>query len=145
MAMSITVSPWYVTMQRPELLNSPITVALFPRLVTSRKISGHFSGGTAKVIRSCDSEIQICQGASPGYLSGTFSNCTTQPLLSLPISATEHDNPPAPLSVMLRYNPRSRASLTRTSLIFFWVIGSPICTAVAGLPVDSASEENVAP
>ena len=27
----------------------------------------------------------------------------------------------------------------------FWVIGSPICTAVAGLPEDNASEENVAP
>jgi len=28
---------------------------------------------------------------------------------------------------------------------FFWVIGSPICTAVTGLLVSNSSEENVAP
>ena len=30
-------------------------------------------------------------------------------------------------------------------LIIFWVIGSPSCTAVAGLPSWSSSEEKVAP
>ncbi len=38
----------------------------------------------------------------------------------------------------------SRASSSMSS-IFFWVIGSPICTAVAGEPSCSSSDENVAP
>ena len=33
----------------------------------------HLFFGTDKTIRSCDSEIQICHGASPGYFSGTLS------------------------------------------------------------------------
>jgi hypothetical protein len=56
----------------------------------------------------------------------------------------EDERPPAPLSVMNRYSPLSRA-LMRKSNIRFWVMGSPICTAVTGEFSFSSSEEKVAP
>src|SRR3989344_4614121 len=105
----------------------------------------HLLFGTESVIRSCDSESQICHGARPGYLSGTLSKSTAHPPTSRAISPTEPESPPAPLSVMLLYKPMSRASRTRASENFFCVIGSPICTAPAGEPLESDSEENVAP
>ena len=58
--------------------------------------------------------------------------------------AQRRGKPPAPLSVMPRYSPLSRASSSMSS-IFFCVIGSPICTADVGEVSLSASEENVAP
>ena len=60
------------------------------------------------------------------------------------ISPMLDDNPPAPLSVIQLNRPWSRASMMK-SLIFFCVMGSPICTAVAGDPSCNSSEENVAP
>ena len=69
---------------------------------------------------------------------------STQPPVSSAISPTEEDRPPAPLSVMALYRPRSRARRMK-SYILRWVMGSPICTAVAGEPSCSSSEEKVAP
>jgi len=46
---------------------------------------------------------------------------------------------------MLLYRPSPLSSFIIASDSFFCVIGSPICTAVAGLPELSASDENVAP
>jgi len=142
-SMSITTTPWQSTTYLPESVNLPITVASTSRCAASSMNAPILSGGTARVIRSCNSEIQISHGAMPGYFSGTASSVTWQPLHSFAISATEQESPPALLSVMLRYNPRSRASFTITSENFFWVIGSPIWTAVTGLAGSSASEENV--
>ena len=144
-AMSITTAPPHSTTHLPVSVNVPITVASTSRRSIRAMKASRFSGGTASVIRSCDSEIQTSHGAMPWYFSGTLSSCTWQPLHSFAISATEQERPPAPLSVMLRYRPRSRASFTITSENFFWVIGSPICTAVTGLFGSSASEEKVAP
>ena len=45
---------------------------------------------------------------------------------------------------MARYRPRSRAS-SRKSDIFFWVMGSPICTADRGDDSSRARDEKVAP
>ena len=78
-------------------------------------------------------------------MSGTRSSSTSNPPHSRAISATEQESPPAPLSVMELYRPRSRASFTIASESFFWVMGSPICTAAAGLPYERASDEKVAP
>ncbi len=57
-----------------------------------------FSGGTARTIRSCDSEIQISVYESPAYFSGAFSRSTWAPR-SAPISPTAELKPPAPQSV----------------------------------------------
>ena len=97
------------------------------------------------VIRSCDSEIHISHGCKPGYFNGTKSSSTMNPPDSFAISPTEEERPPAPLSVKLLYKSLSLSSLMIASENFFWVIGSPICTAVTGLRVSSSSEENVAP
>src|SRR3989338_3828374 len=88
-----------VTTQFPEFVNLPIILASTPRLCKSLFKVFHLFFGTDNVMRSCDSEIQISHGRSPGYLSGTFSKLTSAPPDSLAISATEQDSPPAPLSV----------------------------------------------
>ena len=72
------------------------------------RIDGHFTGeiftegtlivGESAVIKS---DIHVSHGCSPGYFNGTFSKSTIKPPHSFAISATEHDSPPAPLSVML--------------------------------------------
>src|SRR3989344_2149494 len=111
--------PLYSTMQSPESLNWPMIVASTPRSFINSANFFHFFFGTADVIRSCDSDTQICQGDRPGYLIGTSSNFTKQPPLSLAISATEQERPPAPLSVTLLYRSKSRASLTKASESFF--------------------------
>ena len=116
---SIIFFPLYCTIHFPEFVNSPITVASTPRLSIKFLNIFHLLGGTASVIRSCDSEIQISHGRSPRYFRGTFSRRTFAPPHSLAISATEQEIPPAPLSVMLLYRFISRASLTIASLNFF--------------------------
>ena len=124
--MSIIIFPLCETKHFPESVNFPIIVASTSRLSIKDLNLFHFSFGTESVIRSCDSEIQISQGSSPGYFRGTFSRVTITPPDSLAISETEQERPPAPLSVILLYNNISLASLTIASLNFFWVIGSPI-------------------
>ncbi len=138
-------APCQRTRQRPEASKQPMAAASTPRRAMRSVKASSLSGGTASVMRSWDSLIQICQGSRPGYFSGTRSSSTTHPPHSRAISATEHESPPAPLSVMLLYRPASRASLMMASENFFCVIGSPICTAVAGEPELRASDENVAP
>src|SRR3990167_1441264 len=130
--------------QRFDLVNSPMRVASTSCLSHIFLKAAHFAFGTASVIRSWDSETHICHGARPGYLRGTFSRSTSAPPLSRAISPTEPESPPAPSSVMLEYKPLSRASRISMSESFFCVMGSPICTAVAGEPLESDSEENVA-
>src|SRR3990167_642777 len=132
-------------MHFPDFVNMPIRVASTSWRSIIFLNAGHFPLGTASVMRSCDYEIHICQGSNPEYLSGTVSKSTMHPPASRAISPTDPERPPAPLSVMLLYNPLSRASRTMASENFFCVIGSPICTAVAGDPLESDSEENVAP
>ena len=111
--------PLYSTIHFLEFVNSPIVVASTPRFSISFKKVFHFFFGTAKVIRSCDSEIQISHGRRLGYFSGTFSKKTFAPPHSFAISATEQEIPPAPLSVILLYKFISRASLIIASLNFF--------------------------
>ena len=95
-------------------------------------------------MRSWDSLTRISHAARPWYFRGHLSRSIVTPPLSPAISPREEERPPAPLSVMPRYSPRSRASSSMSS-IFFWVIGSPICTAEVGEDSLSASEEKVAP
>ena len=102
------------------------------------------SGFTDTVIRSWLSETNISQGDNPGCLSGTLAKSILQPLVYSAISPIEEDSPPAPLSVMQLINPKSRASKIM-SIIFFCVIGSPICTALDGDSSVNSSEEKVAP
>ncbi len=137
--------PFFRTIHFPLFVNSPICTARTPRESMSFLNVSKFFFGTESVIRSCDSEIQICHGDIPSYLSGTFSISTTAPPHSFAISATEQEIPPAPLSVILVYKSISRASFTIASESFFCVIGSPICTAVDGEEESSVTEENVAP
>src|SRR3989338_6996510 len=144
-SISITFFFPYFTMHFPELVNVPMRVASTSCRSKIFLSVGHFFFGTASVMRSCDSESQICHGASPEYLRGTFAKSTSHPPLSRAISPTAPESPPAPLSVMLEYKPLPRASRIIASESFFCVIGSPICTAVAGEPPPSDSEENVAP
>src|SRR3989344_728696 len=121
MSISMIFLPSYLTIHLPLLSNVPIIDESTPRRTNSSCNFFHFDRGTAKVIRSCDSEIHICQGSSPGYFRGTFSSCTSQPPDSFAISAIEQERPPAPLSVMLLKRFRSLASFTIASLNFFWV------------------------
>src|SRR3989344_4487591 len=129
MSTSMTVLPWYFTTHFSELVNSPTTVASTPLRCMRLEKAFQLFFGTESVMRSCDSLIHVCHGSRPGYFHGTLSRSTVQPPHSLAISAMEQLKPPAPLSVMLLYKPRSLASLTIASLIFFCVMGSPICTA----------------
>src|SRR5436190_1115865 len=62
-------------------------VASTPRLFIRSENACQFFCGIESVIRSCDSEIQISHGSSPGYFSGTFSSWTSQPPDSLAIFA----------------------------------------------------------
>ncbi len=104
------------------------------------------AGGTAKTIRSCDSEIQISVYDSPAYFSGALSSSTAAPSAS-PISPTAELKPPAPQSVMALYKPASRAC-NSTSSSFFSAMALPICTAPPLTVSDSAvssTDENVAP
>ena len=96
-----------------------------------------FSGGTARSILSCDSEIQISQGAIPGYLRGTRSRWTSapRPYLSA-ISQTAQLRPPPPRSVIPDPRPSSLICLTAL-LIFSSSMGLAICTA--GLETSSDS------
>src|ERR1051326_4512268 len=55
----IVFLPFFTT-QWPELVNFPITVASTPRRFIKLSSFFHLAGGTAKVMRSCDSLIQIC-------------------------------------------------------------------------------------
>jgi len=142
---SMIVLPWSLTMHLSVSVNSPITVVSTPRRAMRLMSSSSFSAGTAIVILSCDSEIHIFQGSRFGYFVGTLSSSTMHPPHSFAISAAEQESPPAPLSVIELYSSRSRASFTIASDIFFWVMGSPIWTAPAGLPSSRASDENVAP
>ena len=98
----MTASPLYSTTHLPVSVNVPMTVASTSLLFIRFMNASIFSSGTARVIRSCDSEIQISHGAMPGYFSGTRSRRTWHPPDSRAISATEQEIPPAPLSVMLR-------------------------------------------
>src|SRR3989344_4041552 len=59
---SIIVFPLYLTTHFFEAVNSPMTVASTPRFARSALSFFHFAFGTASVIRSCDSEIQVCHG-----------------------------------------------------------------------------------
>src|SRR3989344_6300949 len=101
MAISITIFPPKRTMHDGFFVNVPMCVASPPRLSKRYLSSDHFAFGTASVMRSCDSDIHICHGERPGYLTGTFSRSTEQPPHSFAISSTAHESPPAPLSVML--------------------------------------------
>ena len=102
------------------------------------------SGFIATVILSCDSETRISHADSPDCLRGTFERSILHPPVYSAISPIEDDSPPAPLSVIQVIKPRSLASRI-ISTIFFWVIGSPICTALDGESSVSSSDENVAP
>ena len=79
--------------------NSPRSVASTCSAAQSALSAGHFSGGTARTIRSWASEIQISVYESPSYLSGARSRSTSAPS-SAPISPTAELNPPAPQSVI---------------------------------------------
>ena len=58
-----------------------------------------FSGLQVHIMRSCDSDTQISQGASPGSFRGTFSRLTSAPHPpSRAISPTTQLNPPPPRS-----------------------------------------------
>jgi hypothetical protein len=144
MSSRATVWPSCSTWNRPVSVNVPSTVASTSRRAARARNASTCCGGTARVMRSCDSDSKISQGSSPGYLSGARSRCNSQPLLNCAISPTEDDKPPAPLSVMQVYNCKSRAS-SRKSNIFFCVMGSPIWTADEGDTSLSSTEENVAP
>ena len=98
----MTVSPLYFTTHLPVSVNVPMAVASTSLFLIRSMNAPIFSSGTASVIRSWDSEIQISHGAMPGYFSGTRSRRTWHPPDSFAISATEQESPPAPLSVMLR-------------------------------------------
>jgi len=87
-------------MPRVPAVKVPITADSTPRRFISPLNSPSLSPGTDTVMRSCDSESQICHGPRPGYLSGTLSRSTSKPPHSRAISATEHERPPAPLSVI---------------------------------------------
>jgi hypothetical protein len=102
--------------------------------------SAIFSGSTTSVNRSCDSLTKISQGRRPGYFRGTFSSSTTAPPLMPASSPTEDERPPAPLSVLHLSRPR-RAASSRKSMASFWVMGEPICTAVAGAASSSSMLE----
>ncbi len=127
------------------MTNFPIAETSTPLLFNKRITFFLFLVETAMVIRSWDSEIHISQGCKPLYFSGTRSRSTINPPDSFAISPTEEERPPAPLSVMLLYKFLSLSSFIIASENFFWVIGSPICTAVIGLRASNSSEENVAP
>nr|GFD32728.1 hypothetical protein [Tanacetum cinerariifolium] len=106
--------------------------------------SSIFSGATARVKRSCDSLRKISQGLRPGYLRGTFSSSTTAPPGMSASSPILDERPPAPLSVLHRMRPR-RVARMRKSIASFWVMGEPICTAVAGAASSSSMLLKVAP
>jgi len=100
MSISNIFLPPLITTPRPLDVKRPMFEASTPRRSISSKKALRELSGTARVMRSCDSLIHICQGAIPGYLSKTLSSFTSKPPDSLAISATEHERPPAPLSVM---------------------------------------------
>ena len=136
--------------KRTRKVQSPVKVPSTLSSTSHRSASpcssGRLPGGTASTMRSCASEIQISQGASPAYLSGALARSTSTPSFS-PISPTADEKPPAPQSVMAVYSPRSRAS-SITSISPFSVIASPICTAlpvVSAVSCVSSAEEKVAP
>src|SRR3989344_6469194 len=135
----------YLTVQWPEFVKTPMRVADTSCRSMIFLNAGHLLFGTASIIRSCDSESHICHGLRPEYLRGTFSRSTVNPPASRDISPTAPERQPPPISVIESYSPASRASRIRASDNFFCVIGSPICTAVAGEPFDSASDANVKP
>ena len=90
--------------------------------------------GTESVMRSCDSDIHTCHGESPAF---ERHGIESTPHLRTRHLATEHESSPAPLSVILNTIPRRASRICRK--VFFCVMGSPICTAVAGEPLASAS------
>ena len=146
MAISTSTKSWWVTTKRPLPSNVPTAVASTSSAAQQANKAAKCWGGTAITMRSCASESQISHGCKPAYFKGTCDNSTRAPVCS-PISPIADDNPPAPQSVMALYRPASRAWMT-TSISFFSVMGSPICTA---LPASwavvwvSSIDEKVAP
>jgi hypothetical protein len=109
----------------------PTTVASTSRRRARSMKASTLDGGTARLIRSWDSETQISQGERPAYLRGQASRSTVTPPEPSAISPSEEERPPAPLSVMAAYSPGP--GFQEEVGHFLWMMGSPICTAVTGL------------
>ena len=133
-----------VTTNAPESVNVPTAVASTSCSSASSSKASLSEGLMPTVILSCDSETSISHGERPACFNGTSPRSSTAPPVSSAISPTLLDSPPAPLSVITWIRPASLAS-SSMSIIFFWVIGSPIWTAELGLSSVSSRLEKVAP
>ncbi len=105
---------------------------------TARTFS-RFSGLQVHIMRSCDSDTHISQGASPDSLRGTFSRSTSAPQpASRAISPTTQLRPPPPRSFMpvMRCLAFTSKHACMTGSL---VMGSPSCTA----PLESSSDVSV--
>ena len=79
-------------------------------------------------IRSCDSEVRISKGSSPGSRSGTASRSNAAPIPARAAdSLTAHEMPAAPRSCKASSRP-SWISSSEASISSFSANGSPICT-----------------
>ena len=85
------------------------------------------SGSTTATMRSCDSEIMISHGSRSASRSGTRSRCTSTPIPSRAISASDEASPAAPQSCRETTSPCSTSS-SETSISALPRNGSPIWT-----------------
>ena len=125
-------------------MNLPTAVASTSCNLANFSNASQSSGFTPIVILSCDSDTNISHLLKPGCFRGTAAKSRSAPPVNSASSPTLLESPPAPLSVITCINPKSLASST-ISIIFFWVIGSPIWTAEEGLSSVSSKLEKVAP
>ncbi|OPX59943.1 MAG: hypothetical protein A4E30_01211 [Methanomassiliicoccales archaeon PtaB.Bin215] len=103
----------------------PMTVASTSHMANRSRMRFTLCSDAASIMRSCDSETQTSQGASPLSFNGTLSRSTSAPHPpERAISPTTQDSPPPPRSFIPLMRPNeftSRQAWMSGSL----VIGSP--------------------